>query len=312
MTDETRIRAAWLYHVGELSQDEVGRRLGLSRFKVLRLLSEARATGEVVISIDHRNTGTLRLAEMLRSKFDIADVLVAPDTGNTDAATARRAVGIVAAGWLAQVAANGPITIGVGWGRTLSAMADALSGLNNAELRIVSLMGAMVRTGPEGPIDVCARIAAVAGGQALFLPAPFLADTAEDAALIMQQRLVREALDAARSARHMIISVGEGGRDALLTSSGVIDAADFAALEAAEVVADTTGKFFQEDGTLAQVDLNARTPAIGLEDMKRAEVTLLVAGPAKANAARAVLRTGIVNRIVTDEATAKILMEDRG
>ncbi len=312
MTDETRIRAAWLYHVGELSQDEVGQRLGLSRFKVLRLLSDARAAGEVVISLDHRSTGTLGLAETLRKAFDLKDVLVAPDTGNSDAATARRAVGIVAASWLARVAAGGPMTVGVGWGRTLSAMADALVGLNNPELRIVSLMGAMVRTGPEGPIDVCARIAAVAGGQALFLPAPFLADTPEDAALIMQQRLVREALDAARAARHMIISVGEGGQEALLTSSGVIDAADIATLEAAEVVADTTGKFFREDGTLAQVDLNTRTPAIGLEDLNRAEVTLLVAGPAKARAARAVLRSGIVNRVVTDEATAMKLMEGKG
>lgn len=312
MTDETRIRAAWLYHVGELSQDEVGQRLGLSRFKVLRLLSDARAAGEVVVSLDHRSTGTLEQAEGLRKKFDLKDVLVAPETGTSDAAAARRAVGIVAANWLARVAGNGAMTVGVGWGRTLSAMADALIGLNNPELRIVSLMGAMVRTGPEGPIDVCARIAAVAGGQALFLPAPFLADTPEDAAQIMQQRLVREALDAARSARHMIISVGEGGTDALLTTSGVIDVGDIAALEAAEVVADTTGKFFQKDGTLAQVDLNTRTPAIGLEDMARAEVTLLVAGQAKARAARAVLRAGIVNRIVTDELTAKVLMEDEG
>ena len=36
MDDDIRIRAAWLYHVGGLSQDEVGQRLGLSRFKVLR------------------------------------------------------------------------------------------------------------------------------------------------------------------------------------------------------------------------------------------------------------------------------------
>jgi DNA-binding transcriptional regulator LsrR (DeoR family) len=187
---------------------------------------------------------------------------------------------------------------------------DALAGLHNPELRVVSLMGAMVRTGPEGPIDVCARIAAVAGGQALFLPAPFLADTPEDAAVIMRQRLVREALEAARGASHMIVSVGEGGREALLTSAGVLDASDLAALEAADVVGDTTGKFLRADGTLAPVDLNDRTPAIGLEDMANAEVTLLAASTTKADATRAVLRAGLVDRIVADEALALILMED--
>ncbi|HCQ65664.1 MAG TPA: transcriptional regulator [Rhodobacteraceae bacterium] len=308
MTDDTRIRAAWLYHVGGFSQDEVGQRLGLSRFKVLRLLSDARAAGEVVISLDHRSSGTLALAEALRRKLAIRDVLVAPDPGSADASAARRAVGMVAANWLRVVAASGPITVGVGWGRTLSAMADALTGVQNPQLRVVSLMGAMVRTGPEGPIDVCARIAQVAGGQALFLPAPFLADSPEDAALFMRQRLVREALDAARSASHMIVSVGEGGREALLTSSGVVGKADLAAMAAAGVVADTTGKFLRADGTLAPVDLNERTPAIGLADMARSEVTLLAAGAAKARAARAVLRAGFVDRIVTDEVTARVLL----
>ncbi|SDZ41141.1 transcriptional regulator [Jannaschia faecimaris] len=309
MDDDIRIRAAWLYHVGGLSQGEVGQRLGLSRFKVLRLLSDAKAAGEVIVTLDHRSVGTLALAEALRVRFGLRDALIAPDDG-TDASASRQAVGMVAARWFSRVAATGPMTVGVGWGRTLSAMADALTGLNNPDLRVVSLMGAMVRTGPEGPIDVCARIAAVAGGQALFLPAPFLADTVEDAAVLMRQRLVREALEAARGARHMIVSVGEGGRDALLTSSGVLNDADLAALERAGVVADTTGKFLRADGTLAPVDLNDRTPAIGLDDLKRAEVTLLAAGVAKAAAARAVLRAGFVDRIVADETLARILMED--
>jgi len=310
MDDDIRIRTAWLYHVGGLSQDEVGQRLGISRFKVLRLLSDARAVGEVVVCLDHRSAGTLALAEALRDRFGLADALVAPESG--DGAAARRGVGMVAAGWLCRVAASGPMTVGVGWGRTLSAMADSLSGLHNPDLRVVSLMGAMVRTGPEGPIEVCARIAAVAGGQALFLPAPFLADTPEDAAVLMRQRLVREALEAARSASHMIVSVGEGGRDALLTSSGVLNAADLAALESAGVVGDTTGKFLRADGSLAPIDLNDRTPAIGLDDMARAQVTLLAAGRVKARATRAVLRAGVVDRIVIDEGLARILMEDEG
>ena len=42
MTAMTCVQAAWLYHVGQMSQEEVSRRLGISRFKVLRMLAEAR------------------------------------------------------------------------------------------------------------------------------------------------------------------------------------------------------------------------------------------------------------------------------
>ncbi|KIT14918.1 sugar-binding transcriptional regulator [Jannaschia aquimarina] len=307
--EETRVRVAWLYHVGGLSQDEVGKRLGLSRFKVLRLLSEAREAGLVRVTLDHENATTLALAEELRERFGLSDALVAPDPGS-DPAAVRRAVGTVAARWLDDAIVGEAGVLGVGWGRTLAAMADAWPGGRNPDLRVVSLMGAMVRTGDDGPIDVCARIAASAGGQALFLPAPFLADTPEDAARIQSQRLVREALDVARTASRMVISVGEGGPGSLLSMSGVLDDGDLARLAAAGAVADTTGKFFREDGTLAPVDLNERAPSIGLDDLRRSEVTMLAAGTAKRRATRAVLRAGFVDRLIADETLATALMED--
>ena len=40
--DDEIAHAAWLYYVGNLSQQEVSDRLGISRFKVLRLLADAR------------------------------------------------------------------------------------------------------------------------------------------------------------------------------------------------------------------------------------------------------------------------------
>lgn len=309
MTDDTRVRAAWLYHVGGLSQDEVSRRLGVSRFKVLRLLADARAAGEVRVTLDHASGRTLALAEAVRVRHGLADTLVAPATGGDDAA-ARHAVGRVAAGWFREAVARGPLVVGMGWGRTLAAMADALDGLRNPDLAVVSLMGAMVRTGPEGPTEVCARIAARAGGRSSFLPAPFLCDTAADAAVVMRQRLVVEALDAARGARHMVISVGEGGADALLSTAGVLNAADVAALAGAGVVADTVGKFFRADGALADVDLNDRTPSIGLDDLRRVEVTMLAAGAAKARAVRAAMRAGIVDRLIVDESLAAALLQE--
>jgi len=303
------IQAAWLYHIGRMSQEEVSRRMGLSRFKVLRLLAEARERGLVRISIEHETTGTLALADRLATRFALTEVQVAPEVGEGDEA-ARRAVGQLAAGYLARVGRDGAMTVGVGWGRTLAAMAEALTGLRNPELVFVSLMGSMTRASATSPLDVCVRLAALTGGRAVFLPAPFLADSAEDSAQILRQRMVREALDIAKSARQMIVSVGECTPDALLSTSGVLVAGDVAELSAAGAVADTTGKFFRADGTLAPTDLNARVPSIGLDDLGRSDVTLLAAGQGKVVATRAVLRAGFVDRLIVDEALARMLAEE--
>ena len=303
------IQAAWLYHIGQMSQEEVSRRMGLSRFKVLRLLAEARDLGLVRISIEHETTDTLALADRLTDRFQLTEVQVAPDPGEGDAA-ARRAVGHLAAGFLARIGREGPLTVGVGWGRTLAAMAEALTGLRNPDLCFVSLMGAMTHTSATSPFDVCVRLATLTGGRAVFLPAPFLADTPADAAQIMAQRMVRAALDVAQSATHMVISVGECTPDALLRTSDVLTGAEVAQLATAGAVADTTGKFFRADGQLAATDLNARAPAIGLDDLHRADVLLLSAGAGKARAAWAVLRAGFVNRLIVDQALALALLAE--
>lgn len=300
------IQATWLYHIGQMSQEDVSRRMGLSRFKVLRLLQEARDLGLVRVSIELGTSATLAMGDQLVQHFGLTEALVAPETGGD--AAARRAVGQMAAGWLARIAREGEVTIGLGWGRTVAAMADALTGLRNPGLCFVSLMGSMTHTSATSPFDVCLRLAALTGGRAVFLPAPFLADSPSDAALIRTQRMVREALDVAKAADHMVISVGECTPEALLQSTGVLTAEEIAALATAGAVADTTGKFFTAEGKLAETDLNARAPSIGLADLHRSSVTLLAAGAGKAIATRAVLAAGFVNRLIVDEALASALL----
>ena len=303
------VQATWLYHIGQMSQEEVSRRMGLSRFKVLRLLQDARDLGLVRISIEHGTTGTLALADRLTERFSLTEAMVAPDTGD-DPAAGRRGVGQLAAGWLARIGREGPVTIGVGWGRTMAAMADALTGLRNPDLCFVSLMGSMTHTSATSPFDVCVRLAALTGARAVFLPAPFLADTPEDAALIRGQRLVREALDVARAADHMVISVGECTAEALLQSSGILTPDEAAGLIAAGAVADTTGKFFAADGSLAPTNLNRRAPSIDLQDLHRSDVVVLSSGAGKAAALRAVLAAGFVNRLIVDEPLARALLQE--
>jgi DNA-binding transcriptional regulator LsrR (DeoR family) len=306
MRDEL-VQAAWLYHIGGLSQEDVSKRLSVSRFKVLRMLAEAREAGIVRIQIVHETQAGRLLADRIAARFGLIEVQVAPLTG-VDDAVARRGVGQLAAGYLERIGqadAHGPKIIGVGWGRTVAAMADALTGLKNPELCFVSLMGSMTRTSETSPFDVCARLAAETGGSAVFLPAPFIADSAADADIIMRQRLVREALGVAREASHAIVSLGEGTPDALLRASGILTDAEIDELAKADVVADTTGKFLRADGSLANTELNARAPSVGLEDLRRCDLTLLAAGRAKCRATLAVLRSGIVDRLIVDAALAE-------
>ncbi len=96
----------------------------------------------------------------------------------------------------------------------------------------------------------------------------------------------------------------------MLTTSGILTEAETRDLARVGAVADSTGKFFCADGSLADTDLNRRAPSIGLDELRATDVMLLAAGSGKARATQALLRSGIVNRLIADEALARALLHE--
>lgn len=308
--DDDIAQAAWLYYVGNLSQQEVSQKLGVSRFKVLRMLADAREQGLVRITVEHRTARTLALADRLVSAFGLQEAQVAPVEGDPDNdILARNAVAILASGYLARIAgSDAPVTVGVGWGRTLSVMADNLTGVRNAGLTFVSLMGSVTYASHTAPGDVCVRLAAQTGGQAILLPAPFVTDSAVACEGIMAQRLVREAMDAARAADHALMSVGECREGAILFDSDIFSPDQIQQLRDADVVGDCCGVFYKADGTVADIELNRCTPCVQPADMARMDNVLLAGGSGKLAATLAVLRAGFVKKLLVDEGLATALL----
>ncbi|MEM6942160.1 MAG: sugar-binding domain-containing protein [Pseudomonadota bacterium] len=307
-------QAAWLYYIGNLSQQEVSERLGISRFKVMRMLADARAQGMVRITVEHRTSRTLALADRLTEVFALAEVQVAPvPVGPDDYDYARTAVGILAAAYLARIASGDrALTVGLGWGRTLSVMADNVAGVTNRNLTFVSLMGSVTHASHTAPGDVCVRLAEQTGGRAMLLPAPFVADDAAACAMLLSQRLVRETLEVARGASHAIMSVGECSDGAILFKSGLFTAAQMAELTGSGVVGDCCGVFYTADGTIADIPLNRCTPCVKPGEMADMDVTVCAGGATKAAATLAVLRAGFVKRLLIDEVLAERLLEIAG
>jgi len=308
-------QAAWLYYVGQLSQQEVSETLGVSRFKVVRMLAEARHEGMVRISVEHRTSRTLALADRLVAAFGLSEARVAPVPAAMAANEeyARTAVGILGAAYLERLARLGtPLTIGVGWGRTLSSLANTLARVNNPKLTFVSLMGTVSRATHTAPGDVCVRLAEQTGGGAVLMPVPFVADSPEACAAMLEQRLVQEALEVARSASHALMSVGECRDGAILYDSGIFSAEQIAALNDAGVVGDCCGSFYRADGSLPDIPLNRCAPKISNADLAAMDTVLLAGGFRKRAATLAVLRAGFVRRLFVDETLGLALLDGDG
>lgn len=313
------VRAAWLYYVAEKTQNEIASILGVSRVKIARLIADARTSGIVTIDIDHRLSALSELEERIRTKFDLRFCYVTPpvgdyetssDTRDAQEAVARRGVGMVAARFLRSMLSqeqSKETVIGLAWGRTISAMADAFLPVNTPDVQFVSLLGSLTRSASANPFDVVQKIASKTGGQAKYLPVPFIADSEEDREVFIQQRVVQDIIRTAMRARACFISVGECDASSFLSRYGYLSQDDLNALNQLGAVGDTLGLFFDENGNYIDSQICRRTLAINLSALSRSDIILMSAGTAKVKATQAILKAGFITGLVIDAESARQL-----
>jgi DNA-binding transcriptional regulator LsrR (DeoR family) len=315
-TEMLMARAAWLYYVAGLNQEAAAKRLGITRARINRLLSDARETGMVSIQINEANVGLLPVEEELRTRYGLDLCICTPELGassgrHDEAAEALllgyafRGVGMAAAMHLKRhIQENRAAVVGTGWGRTLEQMTLNLAGIAAPGARFISLMGSLTANSAYNPFEVVHAFARATGGEGHVLPVPFIADSPEDRRVLLSQRSVRQGLALAREASVAYISIGELTETSLLRRQGMISAEDLDSLRAAGAVGDTNGLFFDAAGAPVDHELNRRTIALGFEDLRRTGAIALVAGAAKRKAADAFLRSGVCRGLVIDGDTA--------
>lgn len=305
------VRAAWLHYVGGLTQAETARRLGVTNVKAHRLIARAAQNGAVKVVIDGEIAECVALESELAARYGLDYCEVAPEVGPEDPeALPLRALGAAGARFLQrQIAAQEHALIGIGHGRTLAAAVQGLPRMGAGAMQFVSLLGGLTRNYAANPHDVMHRLAEKTGATAYVMPVPFFANTPEDRAVFLAQRGVEEVMELAAGAPLKIVGIGSAQPAASLVATGMVRAEEIEAIRAQGGVGEMLGVFFAADGTPLETTLTARTVSVGLEGQGEARTVALAGGAQKAEAIASVLRSGRLGGLITDERTAKALVD---
>ena len=301
--------ASW-YYEHELTQEEIARRIGKSRSMVSRLLREARRQGIVEVRIRYPSLHTDEdLAAQLARTFNLqrAWILAHPPP---DHVLLLSQLGQLAARCLRNHLQDG-VCIGLGWGTAVHAVVRSLDEhpLDNAT--VVQIIGALGYGDPlvDGP-ELARWLAQKLNASYRFLHAPLLVESEEVAQALLHERTIAQTLDLARQAD--IAIVGIGTVTPVLSSlkrAGYLTDQDLDDLRARGVVGDIVARQLDRTGRVLDIPFNRRVIGISVEDLQRIPLVLAVAGGvAKAPAILAALRSGILNAIVTDADTARLVL----
>jgi len=301
------IRAAWLYYVHALTQAEVADHLGISRVKVHRLVARAHEQNWVKVFVEGSTAEGIALEQALKEAFNLDYCNVAPsdvDGGLSGSDALFRGLGSATALYLHQYLEHHPrSSIGVGHGRTLAAVADALPRIPRPQAQFVSILGSLTRRSTANPFDVIYRFAERTGAAGYFVPAPFFVDSVEDAEVLRGQRVVKSVLELARKTDMILVGIGN------LRNTPAIYEAERRALAAEGIVGEVLGQFLDRDGGVVNCDMAQRSISLRLEELQGRPTIAVAGGADKVLAVLATLRSGLLSGLVTDEATARGILE---
>jgi DNA-binding transcriptional regulator LsrR (DeoR family) len=303
-------RAAWLYFAVGLTQSEIASRLNIESTKAHRLIARASREGMIRVFVEGPVAECVALENALAERFGLSFCRVAPDLGEGDLPL--KALALEGASFLRQILERGEDkVIGVGHGRTLAAVVGQMPQTPARGVQFVSLLGGLTRKFAANPFDVIHRLAERTGAEAYLLPVPVFANSVSDKAVLMQQYGIADVVALARRASLLVVGIGQVSGEGFLVSSGMIKPDEVTELKRVGACADLLGHFFSADGRMLDTDLSARATSMSAADLRKHRIVAIAGGTAKVTALRAVLRSGVLNGLITDEATAQALATDK-
>ena len=298
------LAAAELYYQDQLSQQEIGERLGVSRSTVSRMLQNARAQGIVQIEIRRPSYGS-DLARQLESALGLRRAAVVPTAP-------RGGLQVLVAPALAEIERlelRAGDALAVSWGATVWEIAQsrrfpalrgvrlvpAIAGLDEVDVRFQTN-------------EIARRIADASGADVSFLHSPALPSA----------ELRRSLLDDAEMGRRLalwdrlsaaLVGIGAPARETqngpahVLGEGGDPDGA----------VGDVVSRYFDIDGGPVPFEHEERLLGLSREQLRNTGTVVgVAAGAGKAAAIVGAARAGLVDVLVTDAATAAGALERAG
>lgn len=305
--EQLAVRVARCYYELGMTQQEIASHVGIGRARVIRLLAECRERGIVSIRINSPLLENIELAEALVEKYGLKAAEVCLSHASDEYQLARQ-VG-AAAGEVIRRHIHDSMSIGLGWGITLKEFVDQFVGFPCKDVSVVSLLGSLTRRSSVTRFEATTELASRLDAECLYLPAPIVCDSAATRRLLVEQPSFKEIHSRALATDLAIVSIG-GLDSATIRLVDLVNDEEFKSVRAKGAVGNFLGYYIDERAAIVDHAINERIIGIPGKVFKTIPRRfMLSAGESKVSAMRAVLSQGLFTDLITDQETARALLD---
>jgi DNA-binding transcriptional regulator LsrR (DeoR family) len=301
-------RAGWLYFIAGHTQDEIAKMLQVSRASAQRLVSLCLAERLITFRLEHPIAACMELAARLKDRFDLVHCEVVP----TDPASPQATAGIAerCANLLdVTLRAETPVIVALGTGRAVRAAVERVTPIERPNHQIVSLVGTISADGSASFFDTVGRLADRTGARHYPMPLPFLMASEDERNRMVRIEPIAKVKAIAAKADLRLIGIGQMDQKAQVHVDGFVTREELFEMMRLGAIGEVTGWAYDAKGKLIKGGTNRRLTSIPPEMPAQATTIGAALGQAKVPAIRAALLGRLVNGLISDEATARAILE---
>lgn len=298
-----------LYYNQGKTQADIARYFETNRFRVAKLLQDARNEQVVEIRINYSNKRNSVLEEEVKKRLslDKAVVVNSQYATYTDSLTQ---MGQAGAAYLGKLLQKNHV-LGLTWGKTIGSVVSQLSTVVGHPVDAVQMTGYMKTANASVDTrELVRQVAAAYNGDYYYLNTPLYMKNQTVMDSLGEEPVIREALEMTK--KMDVILSGIGGRSSLPTENPLIRPY----LEDADRAYPCSGSLYgfvlDTDGKVADISLNRRRMGADLSDIMEVPHRIVVAcGRHKTEILKKAARNGLYNELVTDSDTALHILESQ-
>lgn len=311
ITDEQKQeyrRVAYYYYKEGLTQEEIARRMEMSRQRVNRIISSCIELGIVTISIEGLDNSNLELETKLEQKYGLKEVRIIDEVAEEFEI---EELGNEGGKYLRSILKKNDI-IGFSRGRSTSALVEQLPEEADypVNITVTQLMGGIVEAIDTAPVDETVyRFAEKLQAKAAMLYAPIILGSEKLRESFIHEPYFQKSYEIIKKCNIAVVGIGTASSQWKHMIS-LYDVKDKTQTEwAKDVVGEVCTHFFDRNGNAVEPPFRDRIISVMLEDYMKIPTRIGVAGGAgKTEAVEAAVKGGYVNVLITDLQTARKLL----
>ena len=298
-----------LYYNQGFTQSEIAKEFETTRFKIAKLLQEARSEGAVEIHINYSDQTDRTLERRLEEKFSLNKAIVV-NSQFTPYGEIMQKLGKAGASYLDQIIQKN-CRIGITWGKTIYNVINQLENPSRNQAEIIQLTGSFLTphsgTGARGLVR---KVASIYPGTHHYMDAPLYMSSEDLRNQMLEEPLLKSTLSATNTIDIILTGVGSLSSLPLTNSLFTPYVSESDKTKVDDCIGSIYGYVLDKNGEIADLDLNKKVIATPLTNILKTPHRLVVAiGRHKTNVLYHVLRNRLANELLTDSETATTLLE---